>query len=109
MAFDFKFSLTPPSSLFFSLPTTLPLSPLPSSLSLSFLPFLSQSELDVLKVNHDHSEHQRQLVEKNSEEQRAELAKLRLAVSELELLKESLLFQTSSHEGTISSLKSQVR
>ena len=48
-------------------------------------------------------------MEKNSEEQRAELTKLRLAVSELELMKESLLFQTSSHEGTISSLKSQVR
>lgn len=47
-------------------------------------------------------------MEKNSEEQRAELTKLRLAVSELELMKESLLFQTSSHEGTISSLKSQV-
>ena len=63
----------------------------------------------MLKVDRDHSEHQLQLVEKNSEEQRAELAKLRLAVSELELMKESLLFQASSHEGTIGSLKSQVR
>jgi len=69
----------------------------------------SQGELDTLRVNHDCTEQQREMAEKTLEEQRAELVKLRLALSELELLKESLLFQASSHEGTISSLKSQVR
>jgi len=52
-----------------------------------------QGELDTLRVNHDCTEQQRELAEKTLEEQRAELVKLRLALSELELLKESLLFQ----------------
>ena len=67
-----------------------------------------QEELDGLRADHAHAEHQRELLEGTSEEQRAELIQLRLAISELELQKESLLFQGSSHEGTISSLKSQV-
>ncbi len=51
---------------------------------------------------------EKNLLEQTAEEQRAELVRLRLAISELELQKESLLFQTSSSDSTISSLQSQV-
>ena len=51
---------------------------------------------------------EKELLEQTGEEQRAELVRLRLAVSELELQKEELLFQSTSNDGTICSLKSQV-
>ncbi len=67
-----------------------------------------RGELDGLRAEQETAEQQREHLERIVEEQRAELVRLRLAVSELELHKESLLFQSSSHEGTIGSLKSQV-
>ena len=67
-----------------------------------------EEEVAGVRLDHTRAEHQRELLEKTAEEQRAELVRLRLSISELELQRESLQFQTSSHEGTISSLKSQV-
>lgn len=68
-----------------------------------------REELDGLRGEQEKAGQQKELLESVGEEQRAELVRLRLAVSELELERESLLFQSSSHEGTIGSLKSQVQ
>ena len=67
-----------------------------------------EEEASAARLDHARAEHQRELLEKTAEDQRAELVRLRLSVSELELQRESLQFQSSSHEGTITSLKSQV-
>ena len=67
-----------------------------------------QSDVDALHSELKCHGKEKELLEQNCEQQRAELVRLRLAVSELELQKESLLFQSSSSDGTISSLKSQV-
>ena len=68
-----------------------------------------QSDVEALHSELKCHEREKHLLEQNSEEQRAELVRLRLSVSELELQKESLIFQSSNNDGTISSLKSQVR
>ena len=67
-----------------------------------------EEELDGFRADHARVEQQCRLLETTSEEQRAEIVRLRLSVSELELQRESMLFQSSTHEGTISSMKSQV-
>ena len=67
-----------------------------------------QTNIEDLQSDLSRVMEQRELLENASEEQRAELVRLRLAVSDLELLKESLLFQSSTKEGTIGSLESQV-
>lgn len=67
-----------------------------------------QTNIEDLQSDLSRVEGQKEILEKTSEEQRAELVRLRLAVSDLELLKESLLFQSSTKEGTINSLESQV-
>lgn len=67
-----------------------------------------QSDVEALHSELNCHTREKELLEQTAEEQRAELVRLRLAVSELELQKESLLFQTSSSDSTIGSLKSQV-
>ena len=67
-----------------------------------------QADVDALHSELKTHGREKELLEQTSEEQRAELVRLRLAVSELELQKESLLFQSSSNDSTISSLQSQV-
>ena len=68
-----------------------------------------QSDVEALHSELTCHTKEKELLEQTAEEQRAELVRLRLAISELELQKESLLFQSSSSDSTISSLKSQVR
>ncbi len=67
-----------------------------------------RGEVDGLRAEQERAEQQKELLDRTGEEQRAEIVRLRLAVSELELERENLLFQSSSHEGTVGSLKSQV-
>ena len=67
-----------------------------------------QSDVEALHSELTCHAKEKDLLEQTAEEQRAELVRLRLTISELELQKESLLFQTSSSDSTISSLQSQV-
>ena len=67
-----------------------------------------RQEMGGLKATLDRSQAQNDLLEKTVEEQRTELVELRLKVSDLELHKESLLFQSSTNESTIASLRGQV-
>ena len=67
-----------------------------------------RQEVGSLQSTLDRSQAQNDLLEKTIEEQRTELMELRLKVSDLELHKESLLFQSSTNESTIASLRGQV-
>lgn len=67
-----------------------------------------QSDVEALHADLICHTKEKELLERTSNEQRAELVRLRLAVSELELREKNLLFQTSNSDGTIGSLQTQV-
>ncbi len=51
---------------------------------------------------------EREQLERANEEQSEDLVELRLTISDLELHKESLMFQSATNESTIVSLQNQV-
>ena len=67
-----------------------------------------RDEIELFKVEQSRGKAHQDILERTVDEQRSEMVELRLAMSALELQKESLLFQSSTNEGTIGSLKSQV-
>ncbi len=69
----------------------------------------AREEVGGLRSSLEASQSERELLEQTVSEQRDELVELRLKVSDLELHRESLLFQSNTNEATITSLRSQVR
>lgn len=67
-----------------------------------------QEEVGGLQEALEAGQTEREELERTNEEQETELVKLRLKMSDLELHKESLLFQSATNERTIASLQSQV-
>lgn len=66
-------------------------------------------QLSSAQSRQTHLERENAHLNRTCEEQRAEMVKLRLSLSDLELQKENLDFKLSTGDKTIHSLKSQVR
>ncbi len=67
-----------------------------------------QEEVGGLQASLEAAQIEQEELENANEELRSELDKLRMKISDLELHKESLLFQSATNESTITSLQSQV-
>ncbi len=69
----------------------------------------AREDIGGLRSSLEASQSERELLEQTVSEQRDELVELRSKVSDLALHRESLLFQSTTNEATITSLRSQVR